>query len=70
MIDGFRFDKAFLGVVGVDINDNSVMTYMPADAQTKNWYSHIQKKRICYVNRKNSIKLETINMQRSMIFMD
>ena len=35
MIDGFRFDKAFLGVVGVDINDNSVMTYMPADAQTK-----------------------------------
>lgn len=35
MIDEFRFDKAFLGVVGVDISDNSVMTYMPADAQTK-----------------------------------
>ena len=50
MIDGFRFDKAFLGVVGVDMNDNSGCEHIcQLMRKRKNWYSHIQKKRICYV---------------------
>ena len=31
----FHFDLSFLGVVGVDLNTKSVMTYMPNDGQTK-----------------------------------
>ena len=32
---GFHFDLAFLGVVGIDLESKSVMTYMPNDGQTK-----------------------------------
>lgn len=31
----FHFDLAFLGVVGIDLQQHSVMTYMPDDGQTK-----------------------------------
>ena len=31
----FHFDVAFLGVVGIDLESGSVMTYMPNDGQTK-----------------------------------
>ena len=31
----FHFDLAFLGVVGIDLESKSVMTYMPNDGQTK-----------------------------------
>lgn len=31
----FRFDLAFLGVVGIDVHENSVMTYMANDGLTK-----------------------------------
>lgn len=31
----FRFDKAFMGVVGIDLAGNSVTTYMAEDATTK-----------------------------------
>ena len=31
----FHFDVAFLGVVGIDVESGSVMTYMPSDGQTK-----------------------------------
>ena len=34
-IQKFRFDKAFLGVVGVDLEGNKVTTYMAEDATTK-----------------------------------
>jgi DeoR/GlpR family transcriptional regulator of sugar metabolism len=34
-IQRFHFDLAFLGVVGLDIEKNSVMTYMADDGQTK-----------------------------------
>lgn len=34
-IRNYRFDIAFLGTVGVDVFDNSVMTYAPEDGQTK-----------------------------------
>ncbi len=34
-IKSFRFDKAFLGVVGVDLEGNNVTTYMAEDATTK-----------------------------------
>lgn len=34
-ISKYHFDKAFLGVVGVDIEKNTVMTYTPEDASTK-----------------------------------
>ena len=35
-IGQFRFDKAFLGVVGVDLAENRVATYDPEDGGTKN----------------------------------
>lgn len=31
----FHFDLSFLGVVGIDLESGSVMTYMPNDGQTK-----------------------------------
>ena len=31
----FHFDVAFLGVVGINLESGSVMTYMPNDGQTK-----------------------------------
>lgn len=34
-IKKFRFDKAFMGVVGVDLEENNVTTYMAEDAATK-----------------------------------
>lgn len=34
-IKNFRFDKAFMGVVGVDLESNHVTTYMAEDATTK-----------------------------------
>lgn len=35
MIASFHFDLSFMGVVGVDIENNRVMTYMPNDGMTK-----------------------------------
>ena len=35
IIKNFKFDIAFLGVVGVDVYDNSVATYVPDDVMTK-----------------------------------
>lgn len=35
MLKNFRFDKAFLGVVGVDLDRNCVTTFMSEDATTK-----------------------------------
>ncbi len=34
-IEKFKFDKAFMGVVGVDLENNNVTTYMVEDATTK-----------------------------------
>lgn len=34
-IRDYRFDKAFVGVVGVDLTENSVYTYMAEDGMTK-----------------------------------
>lgn len=35
ILRNFRFDKSFLGVVGVDLNRNCVTTFMSEDATTK-----------------------------------
>lgn len=35
MLKNFRFDVAFLGVVGVDVHENAVYTYMANDGVTK-----------------------------------
>lgn len=35
MVKHFRFDKAFMGVVGVDVHENAVMTYMANDGMMK-----------------------------------
>ena len=35
MVNNFRFDKAFMGVVGVDCHENAVMTYMANDGLMK-----------------------------------
>lgn len=35
MLKNFRFDKSFLGVVGVDLDRNCVTTFMSEDATTK-----------------------------------
>ena len=35
MIRKFNFDIAFMGVVGIDVHDNSISTYMPNDGITK-----------------------------------
>ena len=35
MVKNFRFDKAFMGVVGVDVHENAVMTYMANDGMMK-----------------------------------
>lgn len=35
MIEPFRFDKCFMGVVGIDMEEKTVMTYVPEDAEMK-----------------------------------
>lgn len=50
-IKNFRFDKAFLGVVGVDLEDNHVTTYTAEDAATK--------KQILESSSKSYMMLET-----------
>lgn len=55
-ISEFRFDKAFLGVAGLDVEANSVYTYAVDDAMTKK--TIMQSSNQCYLmveNRKFSI---------------
>lgn len=35
IISRFRFDKAFMGAVGIDVTENVVTTYLASDGQTK-----------------------------------
>lgn len=51
-ITHFRFDTAFIGVVGIDLYDNSVTTYMAEDGLTK--------KAVMDSSRKKYMMLETI----------
>lgn len=44
MLKHFRFDVAFMGVVGVDVKDNCVTTYMPDDGITKKEILNISRK--------------------------
>lgn len=50
MLKNFRFDIAFMGVVGVDIKDNCVTTYMANDG--------ITKKEILTISRKSYMMCE------------
>ena len=47
MMKNFRFDCAFLGVVGADIDRNEIMTYVPEDGIMK--HNVINKSRKCYL---------------------
>ncbi len=51
IIKNFKFDIAFLGVVGVDVYDNSAATYVPDDVMTK--------KTVIESSRKNYMIMET-----------
>lgn len=44
-ISNFKFDIAFIGVVGVDLYDNSVSTYMVEDGMTKKAVINASKKK-------------------------
>lgn len=51
MMKRFRFDLCFMGVVGVDLNDNSIMTYIAKDGIMKQ--HAIQNSRKCYLVMEN-----------------
>lgn len=50
-VSEFNFDKAFMGVVGVDLQKNRVYTYATDDALTKR--SIIEASEICYMIMEN-----------------
>lgn len=47
MMDKFRFDLCFMGVVGADLLDNAIMTYIPEDGIMKN--HAVRKSNKCYL---------------------
>ena len=48
----FRFDISFLGVVGIDVHDNSVYTYMANDGATKRAIMSAVSRRLWYESDK------------------
>lgn len=52
IIKNFKFDLAFLGVVGVDLYDNSVATYVPDDVMTKKTVMENSKKKYMVMETK------------------
>lgn len=51
MMKDFRFDACFLGVVGADVWNDEVMTYVPEDGIMK--YNAMQRSRRCYLMMEN-----------------
>lgn len=51
MMKDFRFDACFLGVVGADVWNDEVMTYVPEDGIMK--HNAIQRSRRCYLMMEN-----------------
>lgn len=47
MMRNFRFDVCFLGVVGADVENDEVMTYVPEDGIMK--HNAIERSRRCYL---------------------
>lgn len=47
MMERFRFDICFMGVVGADLLDNAIMTYVPEDGIMK--HQAIRQSRKCYL---------------------
>ena len=47
MMENFRFDISFMGVVGADLYDNAIMTYVPEDGIMK--HNAVKKSSKCYL---------------------
>lgn len=47
MMESFRFDICFMGVVGADLLENEIMTYVPEDGIMK--HHAVKKSRQCYL---------------------
>ena len=52
LIKNFKFDISFLGVVGVDVYDNSAATYVPDDVMTKRAVIEASKKKYMVMETK------------------
>ncbi len=66
LINRFKFDISFMGVVGIDIHENSVLTYEMEDGLTKDSVLRVSKS--CYIlaevskfNRDGNYKFANIN---------
>lgn len=66
LINRFKFDISFMGVVGIDIHENSVLTYEMEDGLTKDSVLRVSKN--CYMlaesskfNRDGNYKFASIN---------
>lgn len=47
MMGNFRFDISFMGVVGANLYDNAIMTYVPEDGIMK--HNAVKKSSKCYL---------------------
>ena len=47
MMENFRFDISFMGVVGANLYDNAIMTYVPEDGIMK--HNAVKKSSKCYL---------------------
>lgn len=64
MMENFRFDLCFMGVVGADVNENAVTTYVPEDGTMKR--SAISKSRRTYL----VMETKKFDFQANYVFTD
>ena len=64
MMENFRFDLCFMGVVGADIKENAVTTYVPEDGAMKR--SAISKSRRSYL----VMETKKFDFQANYVFAD
>ena len=61
-ISNYQFDKAFMGVVGIEVNRNRVYTYDTEDALTKKSVMEEAMSVICLWKERNFLRMAITNM--------
>lgn len=64
MMENFRFDLCFMGVVGADVMENAITTYVPEDGAMKQ--SAISKSRRSYL----MMETKKFDFQANYVFAD
>lgn len=64
MMENFRFDLCFMGVVGADVEENAITTYVPEDGEMKR--SAVKKSRRTYL----VMETKKFDFQANYVFAD